>query len=248
MIGLFLPRGEYFFVYCTAVLFFAYFIRGIAGFGSALIAVPLLSLRLPLVAVVPLVSLLDYIASASQGLRQRRLIRWRDLLPLAPFTLLGAAVGLYLLKSLEAATLARMLGIFICAYAVYMQLPLPKIARSRRWAAPAGAMGGLVGILFGTGGPFYVMYLTLRQVGKAEFRPTVAMIFMLDGAVRLTGYVAGGFLTLQAVFVLLVCLPVLAAGLWLGGRIHLALSQAWFTRIVSLILLASGMLLVVKFF
>jgi uncharacterized membrane protein YfcA len=48
-------------------VFVAYLVRGVAGFGSGLIAVPLLSLAAPVPAVVPLVVALDYIGSVSQG-------------------------------------------------------------------------------------------------------------------------------------------------------------------------------------
>ena len=67
----------------AAVLFIAYLVRGIAGFGSGLIAVPLLALLFPIQAVVPVVVLLDYLGSASQGLSNRRLIAWREQLPLS---------------------------------------------------------------------------------------------------------------------------------------------------------------------
>ena len=49
----------------------AYLMRGIAGFGSGLIAIPLLALMMPLTIVVPMVGLLDYIASTSHGLKHR---------------------------------------------------------------------------------------------------------------------------------------------------------------------------------
>ena len=51
------------------MLFLAYFVRGMAGFGSGVIAVPLLSLVSPVTAVVPLVVSLDYFGSASQGIK-----------------------------------------------------------------------------------------------------------------------------------------------------------------------------------
>mgnify|MGYP001619021539 FL=1 len=47
----------------VAILLLAYFIRGISGFGSGLIAVPLLAHFLPLQFVVPLVLVLDFSAS-----------------------------------------------------------------------------------------------------------------------------------------------------------------------------------------
>ena len=76
----------------ASVLFFAYLIRGIAGFGSALIAVPLLALTLPLTIVVPLVVFLDYLGSASQGMNNRECIQWKEIWPLLPFSVIGVAV------------------------------------------------------------------------------------------------------------------------------------------------------------
>ena len=56
-------------VYSGLVVLLAYWVRGMAGFGSGLIAVPLLTLAWPVTVVVPLVVALDYIGSASQGIR-----------------------------------------------------------------------------------------------------------------------------------------------------------------------------------
>lgn len=68
-------------VLSIAVIFFSYFVRGITGFGSALVAVPLLSLMFPITAVVPIVILLDYIGSLSHGVHHRKEIQWREIIP-----------------------------------------------------------------------------------------------------------------------------------------------------------------------
>ncbi|MBU4500275.1 MAG: sulfite exporter TauE/SafE family protein, partial [Gammaproteobacteria bacterium] len=47
----------------SIILLAAYVIRGITGFGSGLVSVPLLALFLPLQFVVPLILLLDFTAS-----------------------------------------------------------------------------------------------------------------------------------------------------------------------------------------
>ena len=41
---------------------------------------------------------------------------------------------------------------------------------SRVISVPSGFFGGFVGTLFGTGGPFYVIYLNLRHLDKSAFR------------------------------------------------------------------------------
>lgn len=233
-------------LYSGLILLLAYTVRGVIGFASALIAVPLLSLRLPLVMVVPVVGLLDYSASLTQGLQGRRLIRWRDIWPLAPFTAAGVTVGLHLLAGLRQGVLALFLGLFIVGYAIYTLLPFPPWRGSRRWAAPAGFLGGFVGAVFGTGGPFYVVYLRLRQLEKSEFRASAAAIFLADGALRLGGYATAGFYGGEVLWLALAGLPVAAAGLFIGHRVHLSISQRGFVRLLGVVLLASGLALIVK--
>ncbi|MEW6593649.1 MAG: sulfite exporter TauE/SafE family protein [Thermodesulfobacteriota bacterium] len=230
----------------AAVLLFAYFIRGIAGFGSALIAVPLLALRLPLAAVVPLIALLDYVASLTQGIQNRSHIRWPEIWPLLPFTVLGVGTGLMLHFVGNPALLTRGLGIFIVTYALYALLPLPNLSGPRWWAVPAGYLGGAVGALFGTGGPFYVIYLTLRQADKSGFRATAATIFLFDGACRLIGFTLSGMFHRATLLAAVAALPLVAVGLRLGNRIHLTITPKNFMRLVCVILLASGGALLLK--
>jgi len=232
--------------YAAAVLLFAYFIRGIAGFGSALIAVPLLALRLPLATVVPLVALLDYTASLTQGIQNRSHIRWRDIWPLLPFTVLGVATGLMFHRVSNPALLTKALGVFIGSYAIYALLPLPNFSGRRWWAVPAGYCGGTVGALFGTGGPFYVIYLTLRQADKFGFRATAAAIFLFDGGCRLVGFTLSGMFHRHILLAAVAALPLVAVGLRFGNRFHLTISPKNFMRLICVILLGSGMALLLK--
>lgn len=234
-------------IYCFAVIIAAYLVRGITGFGSGLIAIPLLVIKLPLATAVPLVVTLDYIASASQGVKDRKHICWREIFPLLPFTMLGVGLALYLLKTVETSLLLHSLAIFILLYAVYSLFSKPpKHGLSRMWAAPSGGFGGLVGTLFGTGGPFYVIYLQLRSLEKSQFRATFAAIFLLDGTYRIAGFVATGFFNVDLLLLLAVLLPVMGISVYLGGRVHTELTQETFKRGISLLLLASGVTLFIK--
>jgi uncharacterized membrane protein YfcA len=234
-------------VFCVAVLFIAYIVRGITGFGSGLIAVPLLALIFPLQTVVPIVVLLDYVGSASQGFRNRQVVAWREQLPLIPFTLVGVAIGLSLLQSLASATLAQALGVFILVYAIYQLLPLPALRGSRLFAVPAGALGGLVGTVFGAGGAFYIIYLGLRGLDKGVLRATFAINFLIDGGIRLAGYAAFGFFDRTVAIYIACALPVVIVALFLGGRVHSTLSPVLFTRMISVLLLVSGIALLLKY-
>ena len=228
------------------IIFLAYLVRGICGFGSGLIAIPVLSLMFPLKVAVPLVVMLDYLASAGHGVSLRQSIQWKEIARLIVPALFGVSAGLLIFHKVDAELLTRFLGGFVFLYALYA-LWGPEMPRaSSWWALPAAFSGGAVGTLFGTGGPFYVTYLKARQLDKTAFRATFACIFILDGAARVTGYVGTAAVDIQLLFLLAMSLPVMILGMYLGGKIHTNLSAEIFTRGISIMLLVSGASLMLR--
>ncbi len=233
--------------WALAILALAFFIRGIAGFGSGLIAIPLLALLFPLPLVVPVMALLDYLAAATHGIRHRQRIVWRDILPLIPFTLAGVLTALYLLRNLDTESLNTALGVFVLLYALYSLSGLrPRRAHTRIWAIPAGVIGGLVSALFGTGGPFYVIYLQLRGLDKTAFRASIATVFLIDGGMRISGYFITGLAGLDIILLTLAALPVMLLAMYAGGHVHTGISQQAFSRLISLLLIGSGIALLLR--
>ena len=228
------------------IILIAYLVRGICGFGSGLIAIPILSLMIPLKVAVPLVVMLDYLASAGQGASLRQSIQWREIGRLIIPALIGVSAGLLVFHKVDAELLTRFLGGFVLLYALYSLWgpEMPKV--SGWWALPAAFSGGAIGTLFGTGGPFYVTYLKARQLDKTVFRATFASIFLLDGAARVTGYLGTSVIDIQLLLLLAMSLPVMILGMYLGGKIHTSLSAEIFTRSISILLLASGASLMLR--
>src|ERR1043166_1380184 len=71
-------------VLVMCILMSAYFIRGITGFGSALISVPLLALSQPLQFAIPLVLALDFTASVVLGSTNTKKANWSEIKILLP--------------------------------------------------------------------------------------------------------------------------------------------------------------------
>ncbi len=233
-------------IMAAPVVLIAYLVRGICGFGSGLIAIPVLSLMFPLKVAVPLVVMLDYLASAGQGLSQRKSIQWAEIGRLIAPALVGVAAGLMIFHKVDAELLTRFLGGFVFLFALYTLWGPEMPTASRWWAVPAAISGGAVGTLFGTGGPFYVTYLKVRRLDKNVFRATFACMFLLDGAARVTGYEGTAIVDIQLLVLLAVSLPIMILGMFLGGKIHTNLSPQAFTRGISVLLLASGAVLMLR--
>ncbi|MDH5517802.1 MAG: sulfite exporter TauE/SafE family protein [Gammaproteobacteria bacterium] len=233
-------------LYMALVLLLAYIIKGVAGFGSGLLAVPLLTLVAPLTLVVPLLGLISYTGTLIQAYQYRRNVVWRDCLRVLPFSVLGVMLAIWLFQQLDLYWLNKALALFVISYALISLRAESSAMTNPLWAAPAGFFAGLVGALFGTGGPFYVAYLRLRRLNKSAFRATIVFIFMFDGAIRISAYSISGFYAADVLTMAVAGIPVLLVGLYLGHRIHLRISKQRFNQIISLILLGSGLVLFFK--
>ena len=233
-------------VLCVVIIFIAYVIKGLSGFGSGLVAIPLLAFFLPLPFIVPVLALVSYTGTVYQSVTYREHVVWRDLWPLLPFSLAGITIALWLLVNADITVLTLTLGIFIFCYAIYSLLPHNIKSGSRWWAVAAGSSAGLVGALFGTGGPFYVLYLKMRQVTKQQFRATITMIFLVDGGARMLGYYYSDLFTSKMVTLALVLLPVLMLAMYVGQHLHIKINDHRFNQVVSVLLLVSGLSLAIK--
>jgi uncharacterized protein len=198
--------------------------------------------------IVPLVAMLDGCASAGQGLEHRRAIVWRDLLAVAPLVITGMLGGLLFLSTLDTAALHVGLGVMLVAYALFLlsgRRPSRPQPMAMAMALPFGAAGGLVSSLIGAGGPFYVIYLQLRRHGAQQFRATIAAIFVIDGLLRVTGYLVLDMLDAWILLAAASSLPVMALALYVGGHCHDRLALDKVQRLISLLLVASGLSLLV---
>jgi uncharacterized membrane protein YfcA len=240
------------FFLAAAVILLAYLVRGISGFGSALVAVPLLAHFMPLTFVVPWVVVTDTLAAlllAHSGQRGGH-VRWDEIGWLLPAALLGIVAGILLLVNLDPEPLLVALGLFVAGFGLRNLLGLHgERPVSRWWALPAGILGGSIGALFATGGPPMVIYLNHRLRDKAGLRATLSGLFLIEGSLRVVGLgMAGLLFQPQLGWYLLAGVPLMLAGLAIGNHIHLNLGQRQMAIAIALLLIGSGLSLVWRVF
>ena len=96
-----------------------YTIFAMMGFGSALIAAPVLALRIPLTSVVPLLAVLDLTAALVNIGRLGSKVDRSEILRLAPLMACGSAAGIFLLFSASPRLMLLGLGVFVIGYSLY---------------------------------------------------------------------------------------------------------------------------------
>lgn len=243
------PFGVVDWVVIGMAIVLAYVVFGVAGFGTALVAGPILILFMPLSKIVPLLVLLDFVAAFGNLLPSRRDVSKPELLRLLPCMAVGCTLGVIFLLNLHSELLLLLMGLFISAYAIYSLWVKARPAQlSAAWALPMGTVGGMFGALFGSGGFLYAIYLNSR-LPKDAARATQSALISCSTVVRLSLFVVAGVYAELPLLMLVACLlPAMALGLWLGRRLVMKLSREAFVRLVTWLVLASGIALIVRYF
>lgn len=234
-------------VAATLIVFTAYVIFGIAGFGSTLVSVPLLAHLFPLRSVIPTIVLLDCIASISMGVRLRAGINKAEFFALLPFLLAGLAAGVAFLVHLPGQILLFGLGVFVMLYGVSYALRREPAFRLPRWsAAPIGLIAGITSATFSVGGPLYIMYLTGRGATPDQVRATMPVIFIFTTIVRILMFAVAGLFAREVLLAAACLLPVMVLGVWCGHRLHARFSRDNVIRVMGGMLVVSGGALILR--
>lgn len=220
------------------IVLIAFFVRATIGFGSGLISVSLLTIFLPIRITVPAVFILDFLGSFMLGAYDFKEVNWNDLSYLLPATVFGLLSGAYILKYANPQKLTIFLGIFILMYIIYAlkvkQDKLPYVKNSV--GAPLGFLGGLIGSLYGGGGPPIVAYLQMKHQGKRTFRATFQIVAITDSIFRAVIYASLGLLTIKVLKFSAILIPSLLVGLFLGNKLHFIINQKTFYYLAIIIL------------
>jgi hypothetical protein len=213
---------------------------------------PLLGLVIPLKLLIPAWTVVGAAAGLALFGSDRRNVAWNEMAKLVPGLLAGIAVGLYVFKLLDSATLAKGLGALVLLYGFYSlwgtfgAAPKPHMP-PRAAAAIGGFLGGVIGTIVGTmGSVFFAIYYDAIRLSRQYFRATMTAILLTLAIVRGIGYWAVGEFTSEVMILAGVLFPMMLVGIFIGNRFHHGMSELLFRRTVSGALIASGLALLIK--
>lgn len=236
------------FLFPIAVVVLAYVVLGLTGFGSALIAVPLLAWRWPLTDVVPLVLLLDAPTTLMLGGLNFAQVARGELRRLLPGMVAGALVGLVLAAWLAPRWPLTALGLYVVVAGV-RALRAPPSAPLAPWrdgaTHVAGAAIGVIEMMFGTSGPAVLMWLQRRLHDVHALRATAPVVMVIATIAVLAGMGLAGRLSSAELWQRwAVLVGVALAGVLLGNRLARHVRVAALRRVICGLLVASGVALV----
>jgi len=164
--------------------------------------------------------------------------------PLYLASLPGLLAGFVLLVALDAAISRAALGGVLAVYALWSLLatPLTCPARLEPWlAVPVGFATGLINGLTGSQVMPVLAYMLALGIDKALLVPAINLSFTLSSLVMLALLGGAGLASVDLLGVALLAIPLVALGIYLGGRLRRWLPEASYRRAVLLVLLVTGL-------
>ena len=230
----------------AAITLGAAFAQSLTGFGFALIMMPLLTVILGVRTAAPVVALTALTVYTINLIRYRRAINLPEVLRLGVASAAGVPVGIWVLSNADEQAVMRVLGLVLVAYATYSLLQ-PKAQRvlSRGWVYPAGFLAGCFGGAYNTPGPPVIVYGSMRQWPRDEFRAVLQALFFLNGVLVVVSHALAVHLTKQVMVHYLYALPALALGILVGSVVDRRIDHDRFRKIVVAMILVLGLALVV---
>lgn len=230
------------------VLLVATLIRSAFGFGEALLAVPLLALRLPIQVAAPLAVLVSITIAAVIVVQDREKIHVLSARWLLLSTLAGIPLGLILLTAGHQKAIKAGLGALIVAFSAYSLLGrTPELKHdSRRWLFGCGFMAGVLGGAYGMNGPPLVVYGTMRRWSAQYFRATLQGYFLPASTIGMAGYWLAGLWTPLVTHYYVVSLPVILPAIFIGRSLNHRMHGESFRKYIYVGLAGIGVVLLAQ--
>ena len=218
------------------------FIRGYSGFGFAMVAVTSMSLVIPPARVVPLVLILEVMASISLVPQVWKDIDWYSLRWLLAGSLFATPFGAYLLANIPPEPMRMSISLLVLVAAILL-------LRGWAWKRMPGkplilATGVACGILNGAaaigGPPVILMYLS-SPAGVTVSRASIIAYFLGIDTMSLVMASIHGLTTFETLLLTVVCMIPLLLGIAVGSKMFIKVEKESFRKhvLVLLIILSS---------
>lgn len=234
-------------VLIIAIVLLASIIKGITGYGFALVAMPLLIKWFAPIQLVPVLVMCNLVASVFIVMQKKeeQLID-RPFKVLIGFGSVFSLIGVFLLKWISGQALIYLMSGFFMVLSVSALLGLR--FRTRLSDLSCSITGAVIGIITGSisiSGPPLALFLHSAGVSNQKFREIFAWFSICTSVIATAGYIIIGMVTVDVLQYVLTFIPCLFVGSALGKRLNRFLPVAIFKNISLVITLAASMALLI---
>ncbi|PWD97909.1 sulfite exporter TauE/SafE family protein [Marinilabilia rubra] len=229
------------------VILMASLLKGMTGFGFALISIPFLSMMYSVKVLVPAMAMFNLITSIILLLKIREKVSWYYFIPMFAASLGGIPLGIYMLDYLDEKVLRIIIGAILIMVSVKMLIGIPLAKKFRN--KPIIFAGFLSGVLSGSvslGGPPLVIAMNRKNYSKELFRGIFAWFSTFSSFFALAAFYVRGLIPAGSMNLALYYSPLLLIGSSLGNRWASLINAEKFKRVVIIVNVFTGVLTVVS--
>jgi len=235
------------YLWTCLIVFFAGFIQGLSGFGSVLVALPLLAIILDIKAVIPLAALYGLSIAFLLLVQLRKHLEWKKVWPLLLGAILGIPVGVFFLKKLDREIIHCILGIILIGYSLYsLFFRTLRSGIGEAWGYVFGFLAGCLGGALGASGPPVIVYTSLQSWGKDTIKVSLQGFFVLSGMMVIFGHAISGITTALVLRLFGISVPAMVFGTYVGSYFYGMIEEQWYRRVVLIFVALLGGLMIYK--
>lgn len=237
-----MPEIAIFFIFVIAM-----FVQTSAGFGSALIAMPLMVGLIGTRTAAPLFALSFVCISVVITYRYRHDLQFKNFWRLLLAGLLAIPIGVNIISQWDERVTLFAYGLFVIAYALYALLGFqPPRLKGRHWQFGLGFIAGMVSGAYNTSGPVYVIYGDSQRWSPFEFKGNLQALFFINSIFTTINHFIAGNVTPQVLHLWVYAIPGLIVGIGLGFAMDKYIQPEPFRKVVQVLLLIIGVGLILR--
>ena len=221
----------------AVAVFAAAFVQAISGFGFALLAVPLMTLKVSTKEAVVITTLLGAGVTVFQAWHHRHHVDRAIARHMTIGAYVGMPIGLWVYVTVDESVLRVMLGAAVLVAVVLLATRMSLTHVGTGLETGAGFLSGVLNTSLSTNGPPLVFALQARHLPPDAFRGTLNVVFALSNVFSITLFLAAGRVNHDGVLAAAIALPALLAGQLAGFPMRRHVAGDRF-RVLVLVLLA----------
>lgn len=224
-------------------------IKGITGFGFALLSFPLLLIWYTPKEIIPVLMFCNLIASILIVVQKKEY----KLLNKQSYLLIGTGAlftvgGVIALSSTSGEMLVKLSGISFIGLTLYSIIKgkTKKVNLPDYYFISAGAFVGFLTGAVSVNGPPLALFLNRAHVNNRQFREIFAAFSIITATIALLGYFRAGMISMKTIKTTLLFIPILLAGTITGKKLNTVMSVDSFQRTNIVLTLLASILLVLN--
>ncbi|MCU1360615.1 MAG: hypothetical protein JWN99_1904 [Ilumatobacteraceae bacterium] len=221
----------------AVAVFTAAFVQALSGFGFALLAVPLMTLKVPTKEAVIVTTLLGASVTLFQAWHHRHTVERPIVRRMVVGAYLGMPFGFWVYVAVGDDVLHLLLGVAVLIAVVLLAARISVAHVGPGLDVGAGFVSGVLNTSLSTNGPPLIFVLQARHLPPDHFRGTLNTVFAFCNIFGITLFLLAGKIDHDGLVAAAIALPALLIGQLIGFPLRRFVAGERF-RVMVLVLLA----------